>query len=246
MKKIILFLSALSIMFLSSCTEDEVSIGGREAVMFTKRTANFPVFSDPLISFTDVEIAVTNISNVDRVYSVSVDLVNTTATTDMYSIASTSVTIPAGSRFGYLRITGDYDEVGVQEYDLVLNLNETLDNLVVDRASTTLVMKQGCATNPVTLTATFDAYPEETSWELTDSSGATIASGSGYAAGSNPSFVEDYCLSAGTYTLTVLDSYGDGISPGGFTLTNSTTNAIIGTAISGNFGFGTSITFTLP
>ena len=38
-----------------------------------------------------------------------------------------------------------------------------------------------CYTSSVTLSLTFDNYPSETSWTLTDGSGSTVASGSGYS-----------------------------------------------------------------
>ncbi|MEO1337218.1 MAG: carbohydrate binding domain-containing protein, partial [Myxococcota bacterium] len=70
-----------------------------------------------------------------------------------------------------------------------------------------------------------DRYGSETSWAITDSSGATVDEGSGYA--SNQSFSETLCLSDGTYTLTFNDSFGDGMccqfGNGGYTLTVGTT-----------------------
>lgn len=64
----------------------------------------------------------------------------------------------------------------------------------------------------VTLTLTFDNYPEETSWTIKNSSGATVASGGPY--GSSPdgsTITSTNCLPAGCYTFTINDSYGDGI-----------------------------------
>ncbi len=71
-----------------------------------------------------------------------------------------------------------------------------------------------CACNGtnVTLTIVLDNYPEETSWTLTNSSGATVASGGTY--GSLPdgsTFTESWCLPDDCYDFTINDSYGDGI-----------------------------------
>ena len=68
-----------------------------------------------------------------------------------------------------------------------------------------------CTDNIVTISITFDNYPEETSWTLT-SGGSTIASGGTY--GSQPdgsTYSEDLCLPDGCYDFTINDGYGDGI-----------------------------------
>jgi len=73
------------------------------------------------------------------------------------------------------------------------------------------------STNPtgtdLTLTITFDNYPEETSWTLKNNAGSTVASGGTYASQADGSTlvipindVADDC-----YVFTMLDSYGDGI-----------------------------------
>jgi len=64
----------------------------------------------------------------------------------------------------------------------------------------------------VTLTLKLDNYPEETSWTIKTSAGATVASGGTY--GSSPdgsTITATNCLPAGCYTFTINDSYGDGI-----------------------------------
>ena len=69
-----------------------------------------------------------------------------------------------------------------------------------------------CTDNDVNVSITFDNYPEETSWSITNDSGQTVASGGTY--GSQPdgsTFSEDLCLPDGCYTFTINDTYGDGI-----------------------------------
>ena len=67
-----------------------------------------------------------------------------------------------------------------------------------------------CSDNEVTLNLNFDNYASETSWTLKNSSGQTVASGSGYSNG-DASITETFCLPAGCYDFTINDSYGDGI-----------------------------------
>ena len=70
----------------------------------------------------------------------------------------------------------------------------------------------GCNENSVTVSITLDNYPEETSWTITNASGATIASGGTYGSSPDGSTVsEDLCLPDGCYDFTINDSYGDGI-----------------------------------
>lgn len=98
----------------------------------------------------------------------------------------------------------------------------------------------------VNLSITFDNYPEETSWQITNASSQIVASGGTYASqpdGSTITLTE--CLDAGTYTFTMSDSYGDGIccqyGSGSYSLTSGTTNLASG----GSFGASESTTFTI-
>ena len=98
----------------------------------------------------------------------------------------------------------------------------------------------------VLLTLNFDNYPQETSWQITDSNNQIVASGGTYASqpdGSTLTITE--CLEAGTYTFTINDSYGDGLccgyGNGSYTLTSEGTSIASG----GSFGSSESTTFTI-
>ncbi|MEL6923973.1 MAG: M43 family zinc metalloprotease, partial [Bacteroidota bacterium] len=68
----------------------------------------------------------------------------------------------------------------------------------------------GCT--DVTLTLTLDNYGAETTWAITDGSGATVASGGPYTNGQNGTVVTaSACLAEGCYDFTINDSFGDGI-----------------------------------
>jgi hypothetical protein len=70
----------------------------------------------------------------------------------------------------------------------------------------------GCSENDVNVSITLDNYPGETSWLITDSSGATVASGGTYGGQPNGSTIsEDLCLPDGCYSFIINDSFGDGI-----------------------------------
>ncbi len=84
----------------------------------------------------------------------------------------------------------------------------------------------GCTTNSATLTIVLDNYPGETSWNIKNSANTIVASGGTYGSQPSGSTVNiPLCLPNGCYTLTMLDSYGDGIccayGNGSYTLKNS-------------------------
>ena len=60
------------------------------------------------------------------------------------------------------------------------------------------------------LTLNLDNYPGETTWTLTDSTGATVAAGGPYGAAGG-TVTESFCAAEGCYTFTIFDSFGDGI-----------------------------------
>lgn len=71
-----------------------------------------------------------------------------------------------------------------------------------------------CACNgtTVSLSLTFDNYPEETSWVIRNASNTTVASGGTYASQPDGSTLNvPLCLADGCYTFTISDSFGDGM-----------------------------------
>lgn len=64
----------------------------------------------------------------------------------------------------------------------------------------------------VTLSITFDEYPEETSWEITDASGNIVYSGGPYDDQADGATINlTGCIPDGCYNFTIFDSYGDGM-----------------------------------
>ena len=89
-------------------------------------------------------------------------------------------------------------------------VDEDLSNNQLSAQFVTLVGTQ------VTLTLLTDSYPEETTWTVADENGATVWSGGAYENGQTD-YVETTCLAIGCYTLSVMDSYGDGMTYSGVT-----------------------------
>ncbi len=89
-----------------------------------------------------------------------------------------------------------------------------------------------CTGNLLTLTLNNDANAAQTSWDIAYSNTNTfVCTGNGYT--NNSTVTPGCCLPNGCYDLRVYDSFGDGISPGGFVLRDAATNRIID-----NFGNG--------
>jgi PKD repeat protein len=90
-------------------------------------------------------------------------------------------------------------------------------SLIVSNANGTDTITQNVnvdfADNQIRVNIIFDSYPTETSWQITDSTGAVMASGGPYSQGNN-SINELVCIPDGCYTFTVFDSYGDGLCCG--------------------------------
>jgi len=66
---------------------------------------------------------------------------------------------------------------------------------------------------PAKVIINLDQYQSETSWEITDTSGNVVSSGSGY--GSSPDYASviiPICIPKGDLIFTILDSYGDGLN----------------------------------
>ena len=97
----------------------------------------------------------------------------------------------------------------------------------------------GCSQNAGTLTILLDNYPGETTWNIKNSSGATLYSGGPYSSGGSTVSVS-ICIPNGCYTFNVFDSYGDGICCG---YGQGSYNLVVnGSSVASGGQFGSSIT----
>jgi len=134
---------------------------------------------------------------------------------------SMSLALPSGETAVYALCTlGNYGCVdlgsGAHTIDVsvVLGPSDGIDEDLSNNQSSTQFTTLGGA--EVTLSLLTDNYPEETTWTVADANGATVWSGGPYD-DSQTEYVETTCLTLGCYTLSVMDSYGDGMSWGGVT-----------------------------
>lgn len=102
------------------------------------------------------------------------------------------------------------------------------------------------ADGDIVLNLVTDRYASETSWDLKDSGGTTINSGSGYSNSSTYN-INLGPLSEGQYTFTIYDSYGDGIccayGSGSYELVDGASNVLVS---GGAFGSSESTVFCVP
>ncbi|WP_430410771.1 S8 family serine peptidase [Kordia sp.] len=122
-------------------------------------------------------------------------------------------------------------------------------DIAIDDVSLTTGGGSGPSCSNVSLSITFDDYPEETSWQITNSGGTVVASGGTYASQADGSTlnIDVGCLDDGCYDFTITDAYGDGIccsfGNGSFTLTNNDSGATL--ASGGSFTTSDTTNFCL-
>lgn len=98
-----------------------------------------------------------------------------------------------------------------------------------------------CVLNGVNLTFTLltDNYPAETTWNIVNDAGDIVMEGGPYS-GTQTTYTATECVASGCYTLTVNDSYGDGIQYGGvvgnYELVDGDGNVLAQVVTGGNFG----------
>ncbi|XOV80851.1 MAG: endonuclease [Aestuariibacter sp.] len=110
--------------------------------------------------------------------------------------ASTTGSIEVGLRF--------YDVSGFDGSEVVY-----VDEFLPSSGSGGSGGGSGGSCEDVSVTINTDNYGYETSWEITDTSSAQVAAGSGY--GNSSSYQETVCLEDGNYQFIISDSYGDGM-----------------------------------
>lgn len=103
--------------------------------------------------------------------------------------------------------TVEYEGIAAVEVEIVSTDDNTANNLTEFTLST-------AATNTdITVSISLDNWPAETTWNIKNEGGQTVASGGPYAGSqANTTVTEDVSLDAnGCYTFTMVDDFGDGL-----------------------------------
>ncbi|WP_290819742.1 hypothetical protein [Flavobacterium sp.] len=273
LKKSLAFFSALTLAFaMVSCEED--NSGDNSAANYVGLESYQTVeLTDGETVVVEGKILASDVSGEDRTFNLVVDPTTTHGAAN-YSVP-TSVTIPAGSKEGIYEVTivgnslvdGNKIVVGLEP---AADLNQTTfygtySNGVLTGAGTaksTFNLYRPCASVRARLSITFDNYPEETAWELYDSSLNLIDSGgfnadgsaiTGYAAlgfADRSTFSVVKCLAPGDYTFVIYDDYGDGMFTsatviGRYSMNNLNNGAALFSASGDSFGANAVHEFTI-
>lgn len=222
----------------NSCEEDvnEVTL---DYVTFEADSYDFPVDVGSTITM-DVKLFATKASSSERIINVNVVGDETTADPNSYIIPSV-VTIPAGETEGSFQVTVSDVNIGGGGETLTVAFAPTSDFQTSN--SITFNISQVCD-YPVMLDIMFDGYASECTYEITDSSGNVVTSDGPWADGT-ASYSKSLCLADGTYTFSVSDTYGDGLSwpnNGSITVMHNGQTLV---DIVGDYGYGTAVQFDI-
>lgn len=235
MKKLIYIL--VCSIFVASCGDVEEVIysptTGQTGVGFTTGSTSVTVPEGGVT--VEVGVQATTLSAVDRTFSAAVNMEETTENSSAdYTIGN--IVIPANEFNGTLQVTfGNFDNLeDFVTKTLVVDLDLDPGLAVVGSNSTTFTYVKNFICNDVDLSFTFDDYPEETTWEITDADGMVVFSGGPYDG--ETSFNDSFFLEDGCYTFTIFDAFGDGICCGYGSGSYSLSCAIITLAEGGEFG----------
>lgn len=254
----VLFICAL----LTSCEETESPLfDGTTGVGFGVEVFEVAVPEGGIT--VSIPVVSTTASSQERTFEAYAVVVNEETDLSLSDYTIGAVTVPADSYEGTVEVTFNYD--GLEDftpYTLGLALEvpgggSAFPPVRVDILKEFDITEFVCA--DLTLTLVEDAYADERDWDIKDSSGAIVAQCSDYAAcpGGQPSGSLDPTtynyniptLAAGEYTLTVYDSYGDGMFDGNiegnYNLYCAAQSVVSYASGGGNFGDSDSTTFTI-
>ncbi|WP_027138478.1 hypothetical protein [Gaetbulibacter saemankumensis] len=233
----------LSLFVLNSCEKNE------DSAVITKLNyvgfeSGFIIGADPTgTASQEIHVATSNTTSSDRTFNISVDESLTTADPSAYNVPN-SVTVPANTNIGTFTVEVIGENVGTAGED-ILALGFASEEGLLTSEPISLNLKQVCPNPELYLDITFDAYPEEIYWVITDSDDNTIYESAPGAYGAYDGFEgslsRPLCLASGDYTFTVYDQYGDGAGPLSLTF-----DGTVLFSTDGAYGAGTAAEFTIP
>ena len=129
---------------------------GESVIYFSQSSTNLFVKNNS--SSIDIKVVATNTASTERTFEVEIDAES--SATDDYTLASNSITIPAGSYEGKMSITGNFDNASEDGTKLILNLKSGVSEVDNMGSSTTVTVNifKLCESNlagDYTMTTTF-------------------------------------------------------------------------------------------
>jgi hypothetical protein len=238
MKKYLLLLVAtFSMSMFVGCDYDD-DYNPPSYAAFEKSPVNLGVEIGGSTSY-DVSVYTADIVNTDRTFDVNIASA-TTLEAAGYQVPAT-VTVPAGTNEGVLPIEVSDVNLGLGGKRLELAL--VPESGITFGGPLRINVNRTCVGTEFVVDIEFDGYASETTWSLADSEGNVLLEVSGFEDGT-ASASRSLCLDQGTYTFTITDSYGDGLTyPNMGSVTLSYAGEVLA-EIPGDFGEGTSVDVT--
>jgi hypothetical protein len=220
------------------------------AATFGRGTWSAPLYALPQRDITLVSINSPTGTTCESLISPSFSILNAgeddvTSVTISYQVDANPIltytwtgTLSTGGSVVITPPTYDYGNGAFTLTAAVTDVNGLgIDENTTNNSQSTPYFVSGGA-NSVTLNLLTDCYPEETSWTVSQG-GTVLFQGAGYAALTNNSIT--MCLDDGCYTLTIDDTFGDGLSAAGcadgdYELINDANGAVLATMGVANFG----------
>lgn len=226
---------AFSAMLFVGCNEDDEFVPPNYVTFERDKAVNVGVEIGGTATH-DITVYTANITGNDRNFEILVNS-NTNLDAAGYEVPAT-VTVPGGTNMGTFTVEVSDMDLGVAGKELVLDLAETKE--LSSGKSYVITVFRTCEGTDFVIDFEFDGYASETSWELADADGNVLVTGGDYEDGTATAS-RSLCLDSGTYTFTVTDSYGDGLT---YPNTGSITLSYAGdelAVIDGDFGSETSV-----
>ncbi|WP_411767401.1 hypothetical protein [Winogradskyella sp. A3E31] len=219
-----LFTLCVTVVLFQSCEEDLVVYSGDAFVQLSSSS------SASLVENGGESVTITALLSEPQSSAVTVNFdVSGSAAASRYTLSpGASLSIPAGETSASLTVTPvDNDDID-GDVDIVLTLSSSSGLPVgvageglFNTSRTVTIVDDNVPCNDLNVQIITDAWGCETSWEITDSTGAVVASegpltpcGSG-----SDTFNTAVTLEDGCYTFTIFDSYGDGQASGSYLVT---------------------------
>ena len=265
MKKIYVILSVLTLSLLTfNCEEYDPGVTPPSFLTFGKGSQQIEYVTESTVY--PITVYADKVSNQDRTVNIveltgndATGVAYTTAEVGDFTLGSSSVVIAAGEMSASTTIAFNpalslaasrYVTFSAQSSDEEFVLNKTTTRIKIN-------YKRMCFSNTIIYDLTLDRYGSETSWEIKNSAGEVVQFGGPYDdASSNilqPQTPMQFTLPDGTYTFTINDAYGDGMSytAGGVLYNGSYSiakdcGAVLATGLGNSFTTSKSHTFSLP
>ncbi len=232
-----ILLLMLSLVLTTSCEDNEYGTGEFNYVSFEASSIDVPLFVGTTESVT-IKVFSSQETGSDRTIMVSASE-DSTLDPAAYSLPE-SVTIPANSNVGELVVQISDVNFGAAA-SLIIDMVYQEGSYIGE--SVALNIEKICDF-PASIDFVFDGYASETTWDIKNSSNTILASGGSWSDGTATASVE-VCLANGDYTLTVYDSYGDGLTwPNLGSVSVSYKGTVVAT-MPGDFGAEGTLPFTI-